>query len=77
MKSRGSITQLVRNQRPGYILSEDGCLVAFDASSFDRQKSQKLCVGDWVEYDELEPTQGRRAANISPVSSTSVNSQLK
>jgi hypothetical protein len=67
MKSRGSITQLLRNQRPGYILSEDGCLVAFDESSFDRPEFQNLSVGDWVEYDELEPTLGGRAANIRPV----------
>ncbi len=33
MKARGSITQLLRNQRPGYILGEDGRLVAFDESS--------------------------------------------
>jgi hypothetical protein len=67
MKSRGSITRLLRNQRPGYILSEDGCLVAFDESSFDRPESQKLSVRDWVGYDELEATLGGRAANIRPV----------
>jgi len=67
MKSRGSVTQLLRNQLPGYILSEDGCLVAFDESSFGWPESQKLSVGDWVEYDELELTQGQRATNIRPV----------
>lgn len=64
MKSRGSVTQLLRNQRPGYILSEDGSLLAFDESSFERPEFQKLSVGDWVEYDELEATQEQRATNI-------------
>jgi len=68
MKARGSITQLLRNQRPGYILGEDGCMVAFDESSLDGPEAQKLSVGDWVEYDELDPTQGRRAAHIKPIS---------
>lgn len=67
MKSRGSVTQLFQNHRPGYILSEDGCLLAFDESSFDGPESQKLSVGDWVEYDELGLTQGQRAANMRPV----------
>lgn len=70
MKARGSITQLVRNQRPGYILGEDGCMVAFDELSLDGPESQKLSLGDWVEYDEMEPTQGRRAAHIKPISSS-------
>jgi len=69
MKAKGSITQLLRNQRPGYILGEDGCMVAFDESSLDGPETQKLSVGDWVQYDELEPTQGRRAAHIRPISS--------
>jgi hypothetical protein len=73
MKTRGSITQLLRNQRPGYILGEDGCMVAFDESSLDAPESQKLSVGDWVEYDELDPTQGRRAVHIKPISSTRGN----
>ena len=67
MKSRGSVTQLFQNHRPGYILSEDGCLVAFDETSSDWAESQKLSVGDWVEYDELEPTQRQRATNMRPV----------
>ncbi len=71
MRAKGSITQVVRNQRPGYILGEDGCMVAFDESSLDGLGSQKLSVGDWVEYDELDPTQGRRAAHIKRISSTS------
>lgn len=66
MKSKGPITQLLRIKRPDYLLSEDGGVLAFDESSFDGPDSQKLSVGDWVEHDELEPTQGRRAANIRP-----------
>jgi hypothetical protein len=73
MKVRGSITQLSRNQRPGYILGEDGCLVAFDESSLEGLKSQELSVGDWVEYDEMDRTQGRRAAHIKPISGTKGN----
>jgi hypothetical protein len=73
MKARGSITQLLRNRRPGYILGEDGCMVAFDESSLDGPESQKLSVGDWVEYDELDPTQGRRAAHVKPISSARGN----
>jgi hypothetical protein len=73
MKERGSITKLLRNQRPGYILGEDGCMVAFDESSLDGPEVQKLSVGDWVEYDELQPTQGRRAAHIRKISSTRGN----
>ena len=70
MKARGSITQLLRNQRPGYILGEDGCMVAFDESSLQGLAAQELVVGDWVEYDELDPTQGRRAAHMKPISSS-------
>jgi hypothetical protein len=73
MKARGSITQLGRNQRPGYILGENGCMVAFDESSLDGPESQKLSIGDWVEYDELDPIQGRRAAHITPILSTRGN----
>jgi hypothetical protein len=69
MKAKGSITQLFRNQRPGYILAEDGCMVAFDESSLDGPESQQLIVGDWVEYDEMEPAKGRRAIHIKPISS--------
>ena len=54
MKARGSITQLVRNQRPGYILGEDGCFVAFDESSLQGLELRELSVGDWVEYEELD-----------------------
>jgi hypothetical protein len=73
MKARGSITQWLRAQRPGYILGEDGCMVAFDESSLDGPEAQRLSVGDWVEYDELEPTRGRRVAHIKPISSTGRN----
>ncbi len=64
MKARGSITQLIRNRRPGYILDEDGCLVEFDESSLQGLDPQDLIVGDWVEYEELNPIEGRRASRI-------------
>jgi hypothetical protein len=73
MKASGSITQLFRNQRPGYILGEDGCMVPFDESSLDGPETQKLSVGDWVQYDELEPTQGGRAAHIRLISNVQRN----
>ncbi len=49
MKARGSITQLLRNRRPGYIQGEDGCLVAFDESALVGLDPRELSVGDWVE----------------------------
>ena len=67
MMARRSITQLLRNRRPGYILGEDGCLVAFDESSLQGLDRQDLVVGDWVEYEELDPREGRRAAKIKPL----------
>ena len=67
MMARGSITQLLRNRRPGYILGEDGCMVAFDESSLQGLDSHELVVGDWVEYEELDPREGRRAAKIKPL----------
>ena len=67
MKARGSIKQLLRNQRPGYILAEDGCLVAFDESSLQGLDLRELTVGDWVEYEELDPIEGRRASRIKPL----------
>jgi len=67
MKTRGSITQLFRNQRPGYILGDDGCTVAFDESSLQGMDPQELVVGDWVEYEELDPREGRRAIRIKPL----------
>jgi len=67
MKARGSVTQLPRNQRPGYILGEDGCLVAFEESSLQGLDPRELSVGDWVEYEELDPIEGRRASRIKPL----------
>lgn len=67
MKARGSITQLLRNKRPGYILGEDGCLVAFDESSLRGLDPRELSVGDWVEYEELDRREGRQAASIKPL----------
>lgn len=67
MKTRGSIKQLLRKQRPGYILAEDGCMVAFDESSLQGLDPQELVVGDWVEYEELDAREGRRAIRIKPL----------
>jgi len=67
MKARGSITQLLRNQRPGYLLGKDGCLVAFDESSLQGLDLRELSVGDWVEYEELDLIEGRRASRIEPL----------
>ena len=64
---KGSITQLIRKPRPGYILGEDGCLVAFDESSLEGLDPQDLAVGDWVEYEELDRREGRRAAKLKPL----------
>src|SRR5260370_40100452 len=67
MKARGSITQLLRNRRPGYIQGEDGRLVAFDESALGGLDPRELSVGDWVEYEELDRGGGRRAAKIKPL----------
>jgi len=67
MMARGSITQLLRNRRPGYILGEDGCLVAFDESALAGLDPRELSIGDWVEYEELDRGQGRQAAIIKPL----------
>jgi len=67
MKTKGSISQLLRNQRPGYIQGEDGCLVAFDESALVGLDPRELSVGDWVEYEELDRGEGRRAARIKPL----------
>jgi hypothetical protein len=67
MMARGSITQLLRNRRPGYILGEDGCLVAFDESALMGLDPHELSIGDWVEYEELDREKGRQAAIIKPL----------
>lgn len=67
MKAKGSITQLLRNQRPGYIMGEDGSLVEFDESSLQGLDIRELSVGDWVEYEDLDPMHGRRASRIEPL----------
>jgi hypothetical protein len=67
MMAKGLITQLLRNRRPGYILGEDGSMVAFDESSLQGLDPQELVVGDWVEYEELDPREGRRAVRIKPL----------
>jgi hypothetical protein len=67
MNARGSIAQLLRNRRPGYILGEDGCLVAFDESSLAGLDPRELFIGDWVDYEELDRMEGRRASRIKPL----------
>jgi hypothetical protein len=67
MRTKGSITQLIRNARPGYILGEDGCLVAFDESALEGLDPRELSIGDWVEYEELDPIEGRRALRVTPL----------
>lgn len=67
MRARGSVTQLVRKQRLGYILAEDGRLVAFEESAVEGLDPHELSVGDWVEYEELDLTEGRRASKIKPL----------
>jgi cold shock CspA family protein len=67
MKTKGSITQLVRKPRPGYILGEDGCLVAFEESALEGLDPRELSVGDWVEYEEMDRREGRRASRIKPL----------
>lgn len=64
MKAKGSITQLVRKPRPGYILGEDGCLVAFEESALEGLDPRELRIGDWVEYEEMDRMEGRRACKI-------------
>jgi hypothetical protein len=58
--------QLVRNARPGYILGEDGCLVAFDETALEGLDPRELSIGDWVEYEDLDRMEGRRASRIKP-----------
>ena len=67
MRAKGAIAQLVRKPRPGYILGEDGCLIAFDESSLEGLDPRELCIGDWVEYEELDRMEGRRASRIRPL----------
>ena len=67
MRAKGPITQLLRKQRRGYILGEDGRLVAFDESGLAGLDPQELSVGDWVEYEEVDRVQGRRASRIKPL----------
>jgi hypothetical protein len=67
MRTKGPITQLIRKARPGYIRGEDGCLIAFDESALAGLDPQELSIGDWVEYDELDRMEGRRASRITPL----------
>jgi len=67
MRAKGSITQLIRKPRPGYILGEDGCLVVFDESALAGLDPRELAIGDWVEYEESDLMEGRRASRIKPL----------
>jgi len=67
MRRKGSVAQLIRKPRPGYILGEDGCLVAFDESALEGLDPGELFVGDWVEYEELDRMEERRASRIKPL----------
>ena len=67
MRRRGSIAELIRKPRPGYIMGEDGCLVAFDESVLEGLDPGELSVGDWVEYEELDRMEERRASRIKPL----------
>ena len=67
MTRKGSIAQLIRKPRPGYIMGEDGCLVAYDESALAWLDPGELSIGDWVEYEELERMDERRASRIKPL----------
>lgn len=67
MKAKGSIAQLPKNQRLGYILSKDGRLVVFDESSLQGLDPVGLFLGDWVEYEEMDRNEGTRAFRIKPM----------
>ena len=67
MKTRGAITQLMRNGRAGYLLGKDGRIVAFDECSLRGIEPHELAIGDWVEYEELDRMEGRRAGRIQPL----------
>lgn len=67
MWEKGSIAQLLRKARPGYIMSEDGCLVSFDEYALHGLEPHELSLGDWVEYEELDRMEGRRASRIKPL----------
>ena len=67
MTRKGSIAQLIWKPRPGYIMGADGCLVAFDKSALEGLDPGELFVGDWVEYEELDRMEERRASRIKPL----------
>lgn len=67
VRAKGSITRLIGNRLPGCILGEDGSLVTFDKSALAGMDPQELSVGDWVEYEELDRVEGRRALRIKPL----------
>lgn len=59
--------QLIGKQRPGYILGKDGRLVVFDESALAGRDPRELSIADWVEYEELDRMEGRRASRITPL----------
>lgn len=67
MMAKGSILQLPKNLRPGYILSDEGRLVVFDEASLQGLDPTGLFPGDWVEYEELDRHERRGAFRIKPM----------
>jgi hypothetical protein len=48
-------------------MGADGCLVAFDKSALEGLDPGELSIGDWVEYEELDRMDERRASRIKPL----------
>ena len=67
MKTKGLIKQLPRDRRPGYIVGENGRLVVFYEASLQGLDPAGLFPGDWVEYEEVNRDEGRRAFGIMPM----------
>jgi hypothetical protein len=42
-------------------------LVAFDESGLEGLDLREICIGDWVEYEESDRMEGRRASRIKPL----------
>ena len=64
---RGSITGLLRKQRSGFILGEDGCEIYFERSALNGMEFTALSVGQWVEFELQYGFERLRAANIRPL----------
>jgi len=64
---RGSITGLLRKQRCGFILGEDGCEIYFDRSALDGTEFAALSVGQWVEFELQYGFERLHATSIKPL----------